>query len=284
MPELPAWQGPSETPVGVGIVREQVPEALSNPVFAGKYLAVGDDGSILIAMDGLFRILLRNGSRVSVELLSEADADTWRLFMLGSVLGYLAHQRGLFPLHAATLRVGGRLVAIAGHSGAGKSTLAAAMSRHGHTLLSDDMTVIDAAPGRPAQVFPTFPRLKLWKASLDGLGIGTDGLQRVRADMAKFDVRPEGPFEGAHAPLDAVIAIAEAPQLEMQACAPAQGLAVVNTYAYRPKLAHYLGRSPALFQQAAQIARSAPVYRLNRPKSFDALPETIRLIEKTVGL
>ena len=55
--------------------------------------------------------LLLDGGGSFARLSGEAR-DDWRLFLLGSTLGHIAHQRGLFPLHAACLRIGGRAVAI----------------------------------------------------------------------------------------------------------------------------------------------------------------------------
>jgi len=246
----------------------------------GKYLMAGADGSVLIRVDGLVRILVRDGRSVTVEPLSNEAADSWRLFVLGSVLGYLCHQRGLFPLHAATLRIGGRTVAIAGHSGTGKSTLALALTRRGHGLLSDDMTVLQVERNAPVRVLPAFPRLKLWRASLDALGVGVEGLPRVRDGMEKFDLRPRAGFDPTVVPLDAILTLGEGPEPELVLRPATTALPVVRSYVYRPRMALYLGRQAAQFAQTAEIVRSVPVYRLDRPKRFDALAATVALIEE----
>ncbi len=72
-------------------------------------------------------------------------------------------------VHAAGVRVAGRLVLLVGASGSGKSTLAARLLRRGHPILGDD--VVRFAPGEGA--FAAVPRsLKLDPAALEGLGLG----------------------------------------------------------------------------------------------------------------
>ena len=72
-----------------------------------------------------------------------APADV-RLFLLGSVWGALALQRGLLPLHASAVGRGRTVHAFTGPPGAGKSTLAAALAARGYPLFTDDM--LDPGP------------------------------------------------------------------------------------------------------------------------------------------
>lgn len=55
------------------------------------------------------------------------------------------HRRGLVTVHAATIRVPGGVLLVAATSGSGKTTLALGLAARGHTLLSDELAVIDAA-------------------------------------------------------------------------------------------------------------------------------------------
>ena len=65
-----------------------------------------------------------------------------RLFLLGSAMGALLHQRGLLPLHTNAVEVGGRAFAFMGKSGAGKSTLAAWFHDRGFRIVADDVCVV----------------------------------------------------------------------------------------------------------------------------------------------
>lgn len=157
LPELPSWPGPEAGAPDVVVDEGHVPERLDGAAQGNDYVTVSADGAVLLNVPGLVRILARGGRKIIVDILRRDDpAAAWRLFLLGSGLGYLCHQRGLFPLHAASLDIGGRAAAIAGPSGAGKSTLSLALTACGHALLSDDVTVLRTETGAGPQISPPF--------------------------------------------------------------------------------------------------------------------------------
>ncbi|PKV11539.1 hypothetical protein CVO74_19390 [Xanthomonas prunicola] len=278
LPELPPWPASAAGRHDADVVIEDasLPSRLDSADPTDTWLSIGTDGSVLLQIPDLVRILVRGGRSIQVQRLRQDD-ESWRLFLLGSALGYLCLQRGLFPLHAACLRIGSRTVAIAGHSGAGKSTLSAALLKRGHGLLSDDLAVI-RTEGR-IEVLPAFPRLKLWRDTLDSLQMPHTGLPQIRPGMDKFDLRPQSGFDPTPAPLDAIVILKEAPELRMQRHSPGAALPLLHSYLTRPQAARRLGLWPTTFAQAAVIARQVPVWHLLRPLRFDALDAGIELIE-----
>ncbi|MDQ1090751.1 hypothetical protein QE400_000164 [Xanthomonas sacchari] len=279
LPELPPWLAAASADVGVDVLIEetQVPDRLDPTEPPGTWLSIGTDGSVLLQVPDLVRIHVQGGRFIRVQRL-DRDDDGWRLFLLGSALGYLCLQRGLFPLHAACLRVGERTLAIAGHSGAGKSTLSAVLLQRGHRLLSDDLTVIQD-DDHGITVLPAFPRLKLWHDTLHALHISSDGLPQVRQGMDKFDLRPHAGFDATPAPLDAIVLLQDAPEPRLQRCSPAAALPLLHANLARPQAAARLGLRATTFAQAAAIARQVPIWRLQRPRRFEALEATADLIE-----
>ncbi|MFC6840786.1 hypothetical protein ACFQGW_14360 [Xanthomonas theicola] len=238
---------------------------------------------MLLQVPQLVRIHVLGGHTIRVQRLCLHDQG-WRLFLLGSALGYLCLQRGVFPLHAASVRIGTRILAIAGHSGAGKSTLAATLLKRGHGLLSDDLTVIrDIPQDRGIEVLPAFPRLKLWRDTLQSLQLPDTGVPRVRPGMEKFDLRPRSGFDTAPAALDGIVVLRDAPELQLQRYPRSAALPVLHGYLARPQVAARLGLRATTFAQAAAIARQIPVWRLQRPRRFDALEATADLIEVQLG-
>ena len=254
-----------------------LPDRLDPAEVAGAWLSIGDDGSVLVQVPGLVRIHVLNGRLIRVQRLNSQD-EGWRLFLLGTALGCLCLQRGLFPLHAACLRIGGRSVVIAGHSGAGKSTLSASLLERGHSLLSDDLAVIRIGE-HGIELLPAFPRLKLWRDTLESLHLPVADLAQVRQGMDKFDLRPQAAFDAATIPLDAILILQDASELQLQRCTPHAALPLLHSCLARPQVAARLGLRAATFAQAAQIARQIPVWRLHRPRRFEALDATAELIE-----
>ncbi|EWG98231.1 hypothetical protein [Halomonas sp. BC04] len=97
------------------------------------------------------------------------------MYLLGTALGALLHQRHWFPLHVSALATPSGAWAFTGESGAGKSTLAAWLHHHcGWPLISDDVAVVKPGEMIP-RLHPGPPRLKLWQDALAMLGIGTHG-------------------------------------------------------------------------------------------------------------
>lgn len=278
LPELVRWSGPEEGEPDVVIREGEVPERLDAPLTPGRYLMVDAEGAVLLHIVNQVRFLARGGNEIVVQLLSPEARESWRVFLLGAVLAYLCHQRKVFPLHAATLKVNGRTIAIAGHRGDGKSTLAFALTQRGHTVLSDDLTVVGGGPDA-VQVLPAFPRLRLWRNALEAAGASIEGLARVRDGLEKYIVAPPAVFDTTPTPLDALFILGEGPEPALLRLAPTAAFPAIQAHICRWRTANVLGRRQDLFAHTARIASSVPIYRLIRPKRFDALLSAVELVE-----
>jgi hypothetical protein len=96
---------------------------------------------------------------------------TLRHIFLNQVLPLLAASEERLVLHASAVTGPGGAIAFVGPGGLGKSTLAGAMTRRGHSLLTDDALVLEWRDARVA-VRPTFPELRLWPDSSRALAAG----------------------------------------------------------------------------------------------------------------
>jgi hypothetical protein len=138
---------------------------------------------LLLEVPDVARYLIENGNRITYQPLGDVDADSIRVFLLGSCFGALLFQRGFLVLHGNAIRIGDGCVICVGHSGAGKSTLAGALVQRGYSLLADDVCAINAR----GFIEPGFPRIKLWADTAKQLGIDTQALSRIRPDIEKFN-------------------------------------------------------------------------------------------------
>lgn len=112
------------------------------------------------------------------------DADSIRVFLLGSAFGALLFQRGYLVLHGNAIQIGDQCLITVGRSGAGKSTLAAGFLQRGYSLLADDVVPINAN----GRAVPGFPRIKLWQDTADKHGIDTAPLPRIRPGLQKYSL------------------------------------------------------------------------------------------------
>ena len=99
-------------------------------------------------------------------------------------MGGLLHQKGVLPIHGSAIANDQDAYIIAGVSSSGKSSLAAAFSKMGFSLLTDDVSVIQFKDKKPF-VHPGTPYLKLWSDVIAHLNDDSD-MQRVRPKLEKF--------------------------------------------------------------------------------------------------
>lgn len=267
LPELPPWRGDDRTPEVI-IRLGDTPDRLDGSVALSPFLTIAGDGRCLFSIEAVGDFLVEGGTNVVLRPRGDPGSTETRLFLLGTVLGLLCHQRGLFPLHASCVRRDGRAYAFAGPSGAGKSTLAATLARSGDALLSDDVCVIDpGAAGGPA-VLPAFPRVKLWRDSLDRFGVPADSLERNRPDQEKYHWRlPVLDDQGA-VPLAAVYLLDRAGPETPAGLSDIESLparaAALTSHVFRRQAGEALGRRESLFADAVRVAAAVPVRRLIR--------------------
>jgi hypothetical protein len=226
-----------------------------------------EHGSVLKIEDvATFAITL--GSRIVVDAAPDVPARNVRLYLLGSAMGMLLHQRGLLPLHANAVEIDGRAVAFMGRSGAGKSTLAAWFHDNGHRVLSDDVCVVRfAADGRPL-ASAGLPRLRLWRDAVERSGRETARLPRSYSGDESFEKYDLAVAGGAHGHGDLALA---AVYLLGEGAAPAitrlGGLASIEALfanTYRGAFVADTAGHRVHWQACIDLAGRIPIFALQR--------------------
>jgi ABC-type multidrug transport system fused ATPase/permease subunit len=143
--------------VRVGAVPENLPQASAR----GPTWQIAGD-RFLFRIPEVARFLLVGGREVVFETAAGVAPGDISIFLTGTVLGILLHQRGQVVLHASAVRVNGKAVLFCGASGAGKSTLAAALAQRGFPLVTDDFCAVAANGAGAVMVQPDGRSLKLW--------------------------------------------------------------------------------------------------------------------------
>jgi hypothetical protein len=140
--------------------------ALQPPIDPGRWFEdrALADGRRYLQWRGLFEfVVAADGGRIVARPLGGLAAmpRAFETYLLGQVLSFALIARGLEPVHATAVVVGGGAVGFLGDCGRGKSTLGAAFVSAGHPLLTDDLLVLRAdGAGFTAAAGP--PRLKLF--------------------------------------------------------------------------------------------------------------------------
>ncbi|MEM7238098.1 MAG: hypothetical protein AAF501_09790 [Pseudomonadota bacterium] len=224
--------------------------------------------------------LIIDGREIHVSPGKATHKGHLELFLAGSAIGVVLHQRGLHALHAATIAVDSVAIAFVGEQGAGKSTLAAAMARAGHRILGDD--VIALYPETNAVlVYPGTSRFKLWQNSIDALGLSAgpqigDRVEKFYVDAPKDTVTP------APCPLSAVVGLdhrSHGSDLSLVDLTQLDALNLISEHTYRAEWIDLIGGRQQHFEQCAAVSTRLPVWRLARPDGLGHLERTCRWLE-----
>lgn len=275
LPEWTAFAGQAdglEPDVTIALDSEPalLPDPLPPPAIRSR------ECTFWVRRGGRYRVV--DGRRIEVTPAPDMEAPVLRLMLLGSALAALCYQRGILLLHASAVRAGGRTIAFCGPAGSGKSTLAAAFVRLGAEFVCDDL---GRFVGPPPAIYPSTPRLKLWRESLESLPWSSDALERDHARRDKFHVPQSHADPWSPVPLDAIYLLDwhEGPA----AATPLSGVralrALVGAATYRPDLFDPVGGIAAHWQRCGALAGGAAIYRLARPRDWRAVDAVVAVVE-----
>ena len=277
MSAAPVLERVLDVPVVRGTVPTAVPAAVCHRVDCGQELSASERRAVF-RVPGVAAFYVEDGARVTVEPATESDNSAINTYLYGTVTALLLAQRGMFALHASVARIDGRTVAIGGVCGAGKTTTVLALERRGHTVVSDDVAVIDIVgdhlvhrpTGRPVHVHPTTAR---------ALHLDTTGAVPVQRRDSKLSL-PLG--RGTPAQVDEIVRlrVGGAGELHVRALDRLHAIPLIARNVFRVWMLRHLYQ-PALFAWAAAVAERAPMHVLHRPRgpwTVDGVAETVEAL------
>ena len=267
-------------PPDVSITCQPIAEGSEPPGYS-----TGPDGTLLHVPE-VGRYLIRDGREIVVAAAAGASERDLRLFLLGSAFGALLHQRGLMPLHANAIDLGGRAIALCGPSGAGKSTIAAWFNDRGHAVLADDVCVIGFDESGRAVARQGLRRLRLWRDALEASGRRSAEFEpssdRLGDARDKFDVPIDGGRDPAPVPVAAVYLLDRAAHGRASGIVPLQGIGAVETLVsntYRGGLLPAIGGTGEHLMTCVRIAAQVPIFRVDRDWGHHAFDAGTRALE-----
>lgn len=234
----------------------------------GPFLWLGPT-SMWLQVPGVARFEVRQGTRIRFDPLPGSDEESLRVFLLGSALGALLFQRGLLVLHGNAVQVGSQVMVCVGPSGAGKSTLAAGFAQRGYSVLADDVVAVDAQ----CRAVPGFPRIKLWQDTADQLAVSTEGLNRIRPTLQKFNLPLSQRFATEPLPIRWVYILKSDNQDDIR-LKPIRGLerlAPLHHNTYRVRFLDGMALRADHLQLCARLANQITLSEVTRPKAGFAL-------------
>ncbi|MCX5786314.1 MAG: hypothetical protein NTX59_11560 [Elusimicrobia bacterium] len=245
-----------------------LPESESRPVV--------DAQAYSFHIPGTGGYLVHHGREIVITPASSAQARELRLFLLGSAWGALCYQRGLLALHSSAVQVGDQAVVFCGEAGSGKSSAAAWLIARSHRFVGDDLCLFGVAAGQ-ASVYPSSPRLKLWREALGALGLSDEGLERDHFRLDKFHL----PRRSALTPLPVrAIYLLEWGEPGLRRLTGVDALRrFIISATYRGDLLEPMGQVAAHWERCAELARGVPVWVFSRPRDWPEMDAAMRLLQ-----
>jgi hypothetical protein len=268
LPELFPAHGPGEADVVIRYGRVE-----------GEYALTPEAIRLVIPKVASYQIT--GGREILIDPVPGCSERNIRLFLLGSALGGILHQRGLLPLHANAIEIEGRAVAFMGHSGAGKSTMAAWFLDRGYRVLADDVCVVTMDEAGQPLAHRGIPRLRLWREAIEVSGRTVEDYELSFDDMDKYNVPTPRPEDTRPLPLDHVYLLrkAEGGEAGVQRLVGVEAVDALVANTYR---GGYVGRIGATRQHLAScldLVRKVPVFAATRVWGFADFDEQATALE-----
>ena len=241
----------------------------------------GEGGSLLLTIPKVARYRIEAGREIIVDPEAAAPDRNVRLYLLGSALGALLHQRGLLPLHANAVEIEGKAVAFMGESGAGKSTLAAWFHDRGFRVIADDVCVLQFGADGSVRACPGLPRLRLGEEVLEASGRDASAFPRSYVgdeDFRKYDVSIDANAAREASEIKAAFILDRGDSFNVEPLSGSDAANAVFDHTYRGAFVNQVEGHRAHWTATVALLRKVPVYRLSRIWNMDRLDEQCELI------
>ena len=204
------------------------------------------------------------GRRLLSLLISNANEDQIRLYLLGTCMGVILLQRKILPLHGSVIAIDGKAYAFVGDSGAGKSTLASAFLKQGYQLLTDDVIAVQFNEENIPVVIPSYPQQKLWQESLDQFGVDSNQYRPLFARETKFSVPVESKFYREPLPLAGIFELIKTndDELEIHSIQGLNRLHTLYYHTYRNFLIEPMGLMEWHFKTSTSLINKMELYQI----------------------
>lgn len=227
-----------------------------------------------------FAGLIQDGNSVQFEA-DPAQDEMSSLHVLGSCTGALLFQRGLVPLHGNTVTGPGGAAMIVGKIGTGKSSTTFALLRRQFRLVADDISPVSFDADAP-RVIPGFPRLKLWKSTLEHFGCDCREYRRLRAGMDKYHYPVNDRFCATPQKLNSVYILQpkDVAGVRIRALTGVEKLYALRPHLYKIRFPDAVRNWPPLLQKMCRLADTVRVNIVERPRDGVTIEQVAEAIER----
>ncbi|MFK7945348.1 MAG: hypothetical protein AB8B85_20900 [Paracoccaceae bacterium] len=274
---IPAEPGPPDVCIETGHSASEAASRAEPQTWEYDGFQASPDGPVLVVPD-IASYLVTGGRHIAVSPITGGDPGMVKLYLMGSAIGMLFHQRGQLILHGAAVAHASGVTLFTGPSGAGKSTLAAHLAARGNAVLGDDTLPLFADNVGVPTAWPGARMFKLCTDAAETLPDTTTW--SIAGAYEKVFARNAAPAPEQPLPLRDIVLLERgegAPKLT-----PVEGLQAVALIAqntYRPEYLRLINAESRHFEQIAALTAHVRTWRLIRPWDAAKVPETLDMLE-----
>ncbi len=171
---------------------------------------------------------------------------------------------------------------VVGKIGAGKSATTLALLNRDNRLVSDDISAIRFDATKYPEVQPGFPRLKLWKATLDQFGYDSAQFRRLRPGLEKYHYPVEDRFSSRPERLSAIYILQprDVGDVRLRTLTGLAKLDVLRPQLYKIRFADAVKNWPNLLGNLCRLADTVRVSIVERPRDRNTIDAVADAIEK----
>jgi hypothetical protein len=241
---------------------------------AGKLFGGGQIFDFWASGTGWFRIA---PAERTIEVPDAEPLDAFRELHLWGVPTMVTFTRhGQLSLHAAGFESGGGAVLVAAPGRHGKTTLALALHAAGTRLLTEDIARVSFQP-EPV-VLPGPAVIRMRSDAMRDVPPGTT-VVKTTSERIVLAIDEERRGGSAPVPLRAVVLLRIAEDGRIQLDRLDSATAIRDMWALSFRIPDSPDRTRA-FEQLADLARTTPVYNLQRPLTFETLPRVVEIVRE----
>ena len=246
---------------------KKVPE-ISEVLFQDAYAQL-NEREFLLTIEDVARFYAREGEQVLVAPIGNPDPKSIELYLNGSVLGALFHQKARLAIHGSSFLYNDTGVLVCGASGAGKSTLTASFCKKGAHFLTDDITPIIESENE-LLISPISDSIKLWGDSVKKLELDDAVVSPVQNQMDKYFIKMDRD-KSLHS-LGSIILLSydNSKELTVEELKGAEKFHTMLNQIYRKE---YLQGMPSTqeryFALLVKLCEPTPIFAVTRPERLD---------------
>ena len=224
-------------------------------------------------------------SRIICHLHEPAYDYAVEIYFLGTVLSLWFERQGIVALHASAAVVEDHVVAFLASNTGGKTSLAATLVQAGHSLLTDDILLVEQL-GSQLVGRPGYPQMRMWPDHARHF-LGHAELEQVVPHLEKRRV-PVGasafgsfcnqrrPLAGIWLPLRRNSP--EDSSIETLPVKGAEALIELIRHSFVGPIVESLGWQPRRLDVLSQLVREVPLFQLHYPTGMEHMSRVRRAI------